>query len=514
MAFTIQRPPLRQGVAIASVSCVFLSKLLFDHVVGESPSLLLFLFAVTLTAWYGGLVPGLTAVTLSAFACEWLRPFPAWSPEFAIQDRAFRLVVFVAEGGLISALMEALHAARHRADLANLAKDRFLATLSHELRTPLTPVLLTAAEMRDDPETPARLRPVFETIRRDVELETRLIDDLLDVTRIVSGKLPYHFESLDVHEVVYLALDVCRHDVDAKGLQVVRDLAAIEHHVRGDPTRLQQLVWNLLKNAAKFTPEEGRITVRSRNENQRLVLEVADSGIGIEPATLPAIFEAFEQGDESVTRRFGGLGLGLVISRSIAVAHGGELTAYSPGRNQGSTFRLELATVSPPEPRQVEPPDRVDRAALMRRKLKLLLVEDDAPTAKIMAKLLDRDGYVVTTAGSVAEAFRLPIDSFDVVVTDLGLPDGSGMDLMRQISRRHNIPGIALTGYGGVEDFARSREAGFVAHLIKPVDYPTLDATIQRVALKKLSDVQRVPPGSGRGPSGTARHVPTGLAQS
>ncbi|WP_435015511.1 response regulator [Tundrisphaera sp. TA3] len=373
-----------------------------------------------------------------------------------------------------------LKQAHDLAESASLAKDQFLAMLSHELRTPLTPVLMTAAAARDDPDTPEFLRPTFELIRQNLELEARLIDDLLDVMRIIRGKMPYHFEPVDAHAQIRRAIEICRAEAEAKRLRVVVALDATEHHIIADAARWQQVLWNLIKNAVKFTPAEGSLLVRSRNADGRIIIDFVDSGIGIDPAHLPHIFNAFEQGEDATTKKFGGLGLGLAISRSVVEGHGGRIVASSPGKNRGSTFTVELPTSniapasshdSADHPAAEPPPHR-----------RILLVEDDVMTSRIMAKLLRQKGYTVTTANTVAGALAVPLADYDFIVSDIGLPDGSGLELMRNILPRHNIPGIALTGYGMEEDIRQSREAGFIAHLTKPLDFSKLDAMIRRVA--------------------------------
>ena len=376
-----------------------------------------------------------------------------------------------------------LKRAHDLAETASRAKDQFLAMLSHELRTPLTPVLLTAAAARDDPETPPHLRETFEEIRQNLELEARLIDDLLDVMRIIRGKMPYQFEVVDAHAQIARAVEICRGEAAEKGLEIVAGLEARDHHVNADAARFQQVLWNLIKNAVKFTPPGGTVTIRTRDEGDRIVIDVTDTGIGIEPAHLPTIFNAFEQGEDAITKRFGGLGLGLAIGRSIAEGHGGGLSASSEGRDRGATFTLTLPTEVPSEVEEVEVAQSVDLEPEPEpADRRILLVEDDAMTARIMAKLLRQNGYLVTTANSVAGALDVPIEDYDLVVSDIGLPDGSGLELMRTVRLRHDVPGIALTGYGMEDDIRKSREAGFVAHLTKPLDFAKLDAVIRRVA--------------------------------
>jgi len=380
----------------------------------------------------------------------------------------------------------ALHTAKEAAEAASRAREQFLAVLSHELRTPLTPVLVGVSALLDDPTTPDSVRPTLEVARRNVDLEARLIDDLLDVTRIRQGKLRLDPVPADAHALIRQALEICRDEIASRRLSLEVDLAAPEFHVEADPARLQQIAWNLIKNAAKFTPPGGTVAVRSRNEGRgvarpALVLEVRDTGIGIEPAAVGRIFEAFDQGDPSVTGQFGGLGLGLAISRSLAVAHGGSLTAASEGRGRGATFTLDLPTVAAPAPEAAgrhEPSPDSEPA----RALAILLVEDNADTLRVMARLLRGRGHRVATATGVGEALDAESAGgpFDLVISDIGLPDGSGLDLMRQVRQRSGAKGIALSGYGMDDDLRRSREAGFVAHLTKPIDIHRLEEAIRQ----------------------------------
>ena len=243
-------------------------------------------------------------------------------------------------------LLAAEQAARQEAEAANKTKDHFLAALSHELRTPLAPVQMALYLMEREKKLPARVRESIKMIRRNVETEVRLIGDLLDVSRITHGKLELNPEPMDLHDCIRQALEVCREDFTAKALKLTVALEAREHRVFGETNRLQQVFWNLLKNAAKFTPQGGEITVRSTNNGDGIVVEVIDTGLGIEADALKKIFEPFEQGGPDRTRRFGGLGLGLAISQAIIAAHEGQLTAESLGQGQGSTFRVRLSTMA------------------------------------------------------------------------------------------------------------------------------------------------------------------------
>ena len=247
-------------------------------------------------------------------------------------------------------LMTAEQAARREAEAANRTKDYFLATLSHELRTPLAPVQMALYLMGRTKGLPASVYEGLEMISRNVAVEVRLIGDMLDVSRIAHGKLELNSNPLDLHDCLRQALEICQEDFTAKNLQVTVALGARRHRVLGDAARLQQAFWNLLKNAAKFTPGGGEITVRSRNARKEIVVEVIDTGLGIQPEALARIFEPFEQGEPDRARQYGGLGLGLAISHAIMVAHGGQLAAESPGRNQGATFRARLSTVGKATP--------------------------------------------------------------------------------------------------------------------------------------------------------------------
>jgi PAS domain S-box-containing protein len=372
--------------------------------------------------------------------------------------------------------------ARAAAEEASRAKDQFLAVLSHELRTPLTPVLTVAQMLESDSRLRQEQRDWVEMIRRNVELETRLIDDLLDHTRISRGKVELHLTPTDLHGKILQTLAICESDARGRRIELVTGLRATRSWVQADPARLQQVLWNLLKNGVKFTPEGGTVTIDTRDARDGgVVIEVRDTGVGIDPERLPRIFDAFEQGGREVTRMFGGLGLGLAISKGLVELHGGTLTAASAGRDQGAVFTLRLpaAVVVPPEPASGAAPDREAGPRSGRR---VLLVEDHADTLAAMAQLLEMFGYTVRTADSVASALQAAEgERVDVVVSDIGLPDGSGLDLMRQLLARQPVRGIALSGFGMEEDLRKSREAGFVEHLTKPVDFARLQQVLARV---------------------------------
>jgi PAS domain S-box-containing protein len=379
---------------------------------------------------------------------------------------------------------EGLERAWITAEAMNQAKDRFLATLSHELRTPLTPVLAVISSLESDIRLPAHFRREIAMVRRNVELEARLIDDLLDLTRVSSGKIQLDRRDVDLHEVVEHAIQTsCAGELATGRRQVEIDLAARVHHLCGDASRLTQVFWNLLNNAVKFTPEGGTIAVRSRDESpDRVTVEITDTGMGIDAEVLPRIFNAFEQGEPDVTRRYGGLGLGLAISKAIVELHGGFIRVRSEGRDRGTTFSVELPTQ--PLPVQSVAAPALQAAETAHAHLRVLLVEDHSDTAAALADLMRLQGHEVRIAGTVAQALSLAAEEsrIDLVISDLGLPDGNGQDLMRQLADRFGLRGIALSGYGMEDDVRRSREAGFERHLTKPVNLDALEAAIQQVA--------------------------------
>jgi HAMP domain-containing protein/signal transduction histidine kinase/CheY-like chemotaxis protein len=360
---------------------------------------------------------------------------------------------------------------------SNLAKDQFLAMLSHELRTPLTPVLAAALELENEPDVRQDVRESLQMIRRNVELEARLIDDLLDLTRIDRGKVQLNFEIVDAHTLLQNALEICQPEIDRKHLRPSLNHSAKRVHMRADPARLQQIFWNLINNAVKFTPSNGRITITTTNDSAgQLRVEIADTGMGIEPDALPKIFDAFEQGGRT---QLGGLGLGLAISKTLVEAHKGTITAQSAGRNKGSMFALVFPTCEKVEA-QIAP--ALSPRFAERQPMRILLVEDHEDTNRSLTSLLRRRGYHVQSALTFRSALELSEKGkFDVLISDLGLPDGSGIDLIQKLASKPPL-GIALTGFGMEADIRKSREVGFQHHLVKPIDLNKLDALIQESA--------------------------------
>ena len=383
------------------------------------------------------------------------------------------------------ALAEELARARDAAERASHAKDNFLAALSHELRTPLTPVLLSAAALRQDERLPAEVRAELTMIERNVALEGRLIDDLLDLTRITRGKLRLRTEHCDVHSLLGHAVEIVREEARARGVEMELDLAATRPGLQGDPARLQQVFWNVLKNAVKFTPDGGRISIRTHDAaaDARLVLVIADTGAGFVPEEAEGLFRPFEQGGGATEHRAGGLGLGLAIARAIVDLHGGVIRGESAGPGCGATFTVELPGAVGPPAGVASPDHAPDEAPAAVERHRLLLVEDHETTRSVLMRLLRRAGYEVVAAGSVAEAVAAAAqERFDVVVSDLGLPDGSGQDLMKRLRALDpTLRGIALSGYGMEDDLRRSEEAGFFTHLVKPVKFEQLREALQRM---------------------------------
>ncbi len=395
-----------------------------------------------------------------------------------------------------------LQRARDAALAASRAKDDFLAALSHELRTPLNPVLLLASDAASNPAVPAELRATFETIRKNTEIEARLIDDLLDLTGITRGKLKMNKSRTDVHAVLRDTLANLAPEFREKRLELTVELAAVRTAVEADPVRLSQVFANLLKNAIKFTPEGGAVTVASRTDAGRIEIRIADTGLGLTAGELERVFDPFTQGEHATdpeARRYGGLGIGLAIARSVVEAHGGELEAASAGRNRGSAFSVRLPWSAVPAElsgtaevfeSSVEP-----AAANQPGPRRVLVVEDHEPTRVALARLLRRRGYNVTVADTLATARAvLERQSIDLLVSDIGLPDGSGMTLMAEVRERHGVPGIALTGYGMADDVERSRSAGFTRHLTKPIRVESLEAALAAVFAAAVCDAEDRPP--------------------
>jgi PAS domain S-box-containing protein len=372
----------------------------------------------------------------------------------------------------------ALQEAKDLAEAANRSKDHFLAVLSHELRTPLTPVLMVASSLEMDGRVPPSLRADMAMVRRNVELETKLIDDLLDLSRITTGKLILRVQSIDLNDAVRQVCEICQQQISEKGARLSLVLDESAPWVRADAARLQQMLWNILKNGVKFIEEGGDIVVSTRRIGECAEVAVRDSGIGIEPEMLPRIFDAFEQGGSKITRQFGGLGLGLAITKALAELHDGSIKAESEGLGAGSTFTICL----PVAVAGADADQPAGAAPSMSGGIRILVVEDHEDTAAMLGRLLRGAGYSVSVANTAASAVAAAKqERFDLVLSDLGLPDATGYELIERLQELCEIKGIAMSGYGMEEDIRRSFEAGFSEHLVKPVDFSSLERAIRRL---------------------------------
>jgi len=372
-------------------------------------------------------------------------------------------------------------------------KDEFVAMVSHELRTPLN-AILGWTQLMVKPETgPDVVARGIDVISRNTRLQAQLISDLLDISRIVSGKLRLDIEQVDLASVLSDAVDTVQRDADDKQIVITRDLDASAGTIAGDAARVQQIVWNLLSNAIKFTSEGGLIAVRLRGAGADAEITVSDNGVGIPPDFLPYIFDRFKQADQSMTRRFGGLGLGLSIAKNLVELHGGSIRAESGGIGRGATFTIVLPSTA--GARAVDRRSRSDvvsnEAAQPRDSLsgmRVLVVEDEPDTSEFLERFLRSYGAEVVLAPSAAEALsRLSAEKVDIVVSDIGLPDVDGYDLMHRIrqlptSAGAAVPAIALTAYARTEDRTRAFRAGYQAHLAKPIEPAELVATIASFA--------------------------------
>ncbi|NLT67493.1 MAG: PAS domain S-box protein [Acidobacteria bacterium] len=372
--------------------------------------------------------------------------------------------------------------ARAVAEKANRAKDHFLAVLSHELRTPLTPVMMGVSLLQRTPGLEPAMHETLEMIRNNVDMEAKLIDDLLDVTRIARGKIDLNRRAVRLSKVIRRTVEVCKSDIEARRLNFGVDMGPVEDYwIEADAARLQQVFWNLLKNAIKFTPRGGYVGIRCRQREGHVVVEVNDSGIGIEEGSLSSIFNAFEQAEQSRNRQFGGLGLGLTISKALVEMHGGTISAHSEGPGKGATFRVELPLT---EPSQKQRPSNVAIPEQVIRPVSILLVEDHGVTANMIRQVLIAAGHKVVVASAVCDALEAAEQQhFDLLLSDLALPDGTGYELMQELrSRGRILAGIALSGYGQEDDIRRSYSAGFAVHLTKPASRERLIEAIANIA--------------------------------
>jgi signal transduction histidine kinase/ActR/RegA family two-component response regulator len=381
--------------------------------------------------------------------------------------------------------------ARAEAEQANRIKDEFLAVLSHELRTPMGPILGWSKLLQSGKLDPVKSRVALATIERNAKLQVQLIADLLDVSKILSGKLSLDITSVDLNTVVTAALETVHLAADAKTLQVQTLLPATASMVMGDGVRLQQVVWNLLSNAIKFMPIGGKIEISLAQVNAQAQIQVKDTGKGISANFLPFVFDHFRQEDGTTTRQFGGLGLGLAISRQIVELHGGRIWVESLGENQGTTFTVELPllhTSNLIEDGADTALTSLDRLPLAN--LRVLVVDDELDSREIVAFVLEEAGAVVIAVESPIAALRsLQSMQFDILLSDIGMPEMDGYAFIQQVRQLHvgkDILAIALTAYVGEGNQQQAILAGFQTHISKPVDPADLVATVARVWGKEM----------------------------
>ncbi|MEO7385472.1 MAG: ATP-binding protein [Gammaproteobacteria bacterium] len=391
-------------------------------------------------------------------------------------------------------LLEAEQVARLEAEKANRSKDDFLATLSHELRTPLSTILGWAHILKSQANDPEKTRHAADVIQRNARVQVELINDLLDMSRIISGKLRLNLQPVSLPDVIEAAIETVRPAADARDIRIHESLGPETPPVSGDPTRLQQVFWNLLTNAIKFTPERGTVTVTLGVTGSRVEVSVADTGGGIDPALLPHVFERFRQGDSSTAREHGGLGIGLSVVKTLVELHGGVVHAGSEGAGKGTTFTVALpvpdaamrvhsrhmATVRAGGSRETGEMTRLDG-------VKLLLVDDQHQTLEAISRILLHAGAEVATAESVEAALEeMAIRPPDILISDIAMPKRDGYELIRAVrASGSRIPAAALTAFASSEDRTKALVAGFDTHLSKPVEPGELLVTIAMLAARR-----------------------------
>lgn len=384
--------------------------------------------------------------------------------------------------------LEQARAAREEAERANRSKDEFLATISHELRTPLTATLGWARMLAGGTLDEAARRKAAMVIERNVRVQAQLIEDLLDISRIISGKLRIEVKPVDTLSIVTAAIDVIRPSADAKDIQLQTTIDKEAGVVSGDFQRLQQVVWNLLSNAVKFTLRGGRIHIHVARARSQVEIAVTDTGIGIRPDFLPFVFNRFSQADSSITRSYGGLGMGLAITKSIAELHGGTVSASSPGEGRGSTFTVTL----PVAPVRSLPESELDKSvdtALPHELvgLRILVVDDEPDTCEMLRFVFDRAGAKVQMAMNAHDALEI-VETWDpdVLVSDIGMPEVDGYELIRRIRARtsckHKLPAVALTALTRIEDRVKALSAGYQMHVAKPIEPAELLTVVASLA--------------------------------
>jgi signal transduction histidine kinase/ActR/RegA family two-component response regulator len=495
---------LRYFVAIAATAVVFTARFLLQSELGDVAPLLMFTLSVTVAAWYGGLGPGLLATALGALLGDYFFIEPFYTIRIFGDAEWIEAVLFLGIGISISVLSQARLSlevkrqqllaserdARRAAEHANRLKDEFLSTVSHELRTPLTSINGWALMLQAGRLDAAQSARALETIVRSARSQNQLIGDLLDVSRIIAGKMRLDIASINLGSVIEAAVETVRPAAEAKGIRLssLGDPAA--ETIPGDAERLQQVVWNLLSNAVKFAPKGGRVEVRLERADSQVEIIVSDDGQGIKPEFLPYVFERFRQEDSGTDRQQGGLGLGLAIVRHIVELHGGTVRAASDGLGKGATFTVALPIA---RSRAASPDELRDYAAVGRLApqnpptlagVRALFVDDEADARELITMMLVEGGAEVRTAVTAAEALAA-CDEWrpDILISDIGMPGEDGYTLMKELRARESergghIPAIALTAFARREDRRRALSAGFESYVPKPVEPAELLAAV------------------------------------
>jgi signal transduction histidine kinase/ActR/RegA family two-component response regulator len=504
----------RYFVAIATTAVVFSFRFLLKSALGDVAPLLMFTLSVMATAWYGGLGPGLLATALSALIGDYFFIEPFYS--FSIYSHAEFIEegLFLGIGISISILSQARllllekrqqlltseQDARRAAEDSNRLKDEFLSTVSHELRTPLTAINGWAQMLLAGRLNGAQSARALETIVRSAKSQNQLINDLLDVSRIIAGKMRLDVEPLKLGSVIEAAIETVRPAAEAKGIHLSALLDPAADTMSGDAERMQQVVWNLLSNAVKFAPNGGRVEIRLERAESHIKIIVADNGQGIKPEFLPYVFERFRQENGGTNRHQGGLGLGLAIVRHIVELHGGTVRVASEGLGKGATFTVALPAaharaMSPPELRDdavgssLEPQNLPSLVGL-----RALFVDDEADAREIITMILARFGAEVRTAASATEALAA-CDEWrpEILIADIGMPGEDGYMLIKKLRAREklrggHIPAIALTAYARQEDRLHALSVGYERHVPKPIEPGELLAALASLANRTGKD--------------------------
>jgi signal transduction histidine kinase len=462
LAIFRERPWLGYGLAILVVALSSEIRWLLNPILGDSGPYILFMPGVMIVALLGGLGPGIVASILAGASGMYFWGGEPFSFSYTSLDEPVHATAAVLVGIIISFMSYMVHRARQSERIANAAKDQFIAVLSHELRHPLAPMMAAADSLAASKNLTPENREEVGILRRNIALHTLLVDDLLDATRVTSGKLHLNLQRCDVHEVIQRALDACRCEIERKHLRLVEDLRAECCSINGDALRLQQVFWNLLRNATKFTPEGGSITLRTWNDQDALLISVADTGMGIAPDRVGKLFCPFAQAHDRLSTCLGGLGLGLAICKGVVEGHGGKIGVASEGAGKGATFRVKLPGCLPAQPLAPAAPGR-----------RVLLVDDHPETLRLTARALRQAGYEVLTAQNVATAIAFAQQAVDVLIADMRLGDGSGTQVLDAMKAVSPVRSICLTGLNATEG-----RMGFDRWITKPVGMAQLQQAI------------------------------------